>query len=79
VSVASGAPTGGTVSRPAYNTGDGFFVLNGKLYDANGTEFRIRGVDRCHYDSESAAGIANSGANTVRMFMYLTSSARPPT
>jgi mannan endo-1,4-beta-mannosidase len=73
VSVASGAPTGGTVSRPAYNTGDGFFVLNGKLYDANGTEFRIRGVDRCHYDSDSAAGIANSGANTVRMFMYYTS------
>jgi mannan endo-1,4-beta-mannosidase len=69
----TGAPTGGTVSRPSYNTGNGFFVLNGKLYDPNGNEFRIRGVNRDHFDSNSAAGIANSGANTVRMFIYHTS------
>jgi mannan endo-1,4-beta-mannosidase len=61
------------VSRPSYNTGNGFFVLNGKLYDANGSEFRIRGVDREHYDSNSAAGIAKSGANAVRVGFYLTS------
>jgi hypothetical protein len=73
VAVTSGAPTGGTVSRPSYNTGNGFFVLNGKLYDPNGNEFRIRGVDRLHYDSKSAAGIAKSGANTVRFAFYLTS------
>jgi Cellulase (glycosyl hydrolase family 5) len=73
VAVTSGAPTGGTVSRPSYNTGNGFFVLNGKLYDPNGNEFRIRGVDRLHYDSKSAAGIAKSGANTVRFALYLTS------
>jgi mannan endo-1,4-beta-mannosidase len=66
----TGAPTGGTVSRPSYNTGNGFFVLNGKLYDPNGNEFRIRGVNRDHYDSPSSAGIAKSGANTVRMFLY---------
>jgi mannan endo-1,4-beta-mannosidase len=54
------------VARPPYNTGNGFFVLNGKLYDANGYEFRIRGVNRVHWDSNSAAGIAKSGANTVR-------------
>jgi hypothetical protein len=59
----------GTAARPSYNTGDGFFVLNGKLYDANGKEFRMRGVDRNHYDSNSQAGIAKSGANTVRIFV----------
>jgi mannan endo-1,4-beta-mannosidase len=64
------APTGGQVQRPSYNTGDGFFVLNGKLYDANGNEFRIRGVNRCHFDSDSQPGISHSKANAVRMFMY---------
>jgi mannan endo-1,4-beta-mannosidase len=68
VSVTSGAPAGGTVARPSYNTGNGFFVLNGRLYDPNGNEFRMRGVDRNHYDSNSSAGIAKSGANTVRIF-----------
>jgi hypothetical protein len=63
----TGTPSG-TATRPPSNTGDGFFVLNGKLYDANGKEFRMRGVDRNHYDSNSQAGIAKSGANTVRMF-----------
>jgi len=62
--------TGGEVQRPSYNTGDGFFVLNGKLYDANGNEFRIRGVNRCHFDSNSQPGISHSKANAVRMFMY---------
>ena len=60
---------GGQVSRPSYNTGSGFFVYEGKLYDANGNEFRIRGVDRAHYDSDSQAGIAKSGANAVRLFV----------
>lgn len=67
------APTGFTVGvpRPAYNTGVGFFVLNGKLYDANGNEFRIRGVNRAHYDSwRSPASIVNAKANTVRLFLY---------
>lgn len=40
--------------------------MNGKLYDANGVEFRIRGVNRNHWDNGSAPGIANSGANAVR-------------
>jgi hypothetical protein len=61
--------SGGTATRPSYNTGNGFFVLGGKLYDANGKEFRMRGVDRNHYDSNSQAGIAKSGANTVRIFV----------
>jgi mannan endo-1,4-beta-mannosidase len=56
----------GAVTRPSYNTGNGFFVYNGTLYDPNGNPFRIRGVNRLHWDSNSAAGIAKSGANTVR-------------
>ncbi len=64
-----------TAQRPAYNTGNGFFVLNGKLYDANGNEFRIRGVNRTHWDSNSAQGIANSGANTVRWGIDFTRDA----
>jgi hypothetical protein len=66
----SGAPTDGQVQRPAYNTGNGFFVYDGKLYDPNGNEFRIRGVNRCHFDSNSQPGISNAHANAVRMFMY---------
>jgi Cellulase (glycosyl hydrolase family 5)/Putative Ig domain len=57
------------VARPSYNTGTGYFVYNGKLYDPNGNEFRFRGVDRNHYDSNSSAGIAKSGANAVRIFV----------
>jgi Cellulase (glycosyl hydrolase family 5) len=72
VAVATGAPTGGTVPRPSYNTGDGFFVLNGKLYDPNGNEFRMRGVNRNHWDSNARAGLALSGANAVRTFMDFT-------
>ncbi len=63
-------PSVGQVQRPSYNTGDGFFVYNGKLYDANGNEFRIRGVNRCHFDSDSQPGISRSKANAVRIFMY---------
>ena len=55
----------------------GFYVSGGKLYDPNGAEFRIRGVDRCHYDSDSQPGISNSGANAVRMFMYGLSVGAP--
>jgi hypothetical protein len=70
-------PTSTTpVTRPGYNNGNGFFVLNGKLYDANGMEFRIRGVNRAHWDSPHAAtGISNSGANTVRWNLDFTRTA----
>lgn len=53
------------VQRPSYNTGNGFFVLNNKLYDANGNEFRIRGVNKLHWDARSP-GIPKTRANTVR-------------
>jgi len=55
-----------TAARPAYNTGQGFFVANGALYDPSGHKFRIRGVNRVHWDIASS-GIAASGANTERI------------
>jgi hypothetical protein len=61
------------VARPSCNAGTGFFVLNGELYDANGNIFRIRGVDRPHYDSDPQPGLSKAKANTARMFMYETS------
>ena len=72
----SGAGTASNPTPPASAKG-GFFVSGGKLYDPNGAEFRIRGVDRCHYDSDSQPGISNSGANAVRMFMYGLSVGAP--
>jgi mannan endo-1,4-beta-mannosidase len=66
----------GTATRPSYNKGIGFFVLGGKLYDANGNEFRIRGVDKLHFDWDSGSqGIASSKANTVRWNIDFTRSA----
>jgi Cellulase (glycosyl hydrolase family 5) len=65
--------TGGT-PRPAYNTGVGFFTLNGKIYDANGNEFHIKGADTCHWDEawtncSSNCGLPNAKFNTNRMFL----------
>ena len=67
----AGGGDAGAVSRPSYNEGTGFFVLNGKLYDANGKEFRIRGVDKLHWDNGSP-GLAQSHANTVRWTIDFT-------
>lgn len=60
---AGGGGTGGSggVARPSYNTGKGFFTLDGKLYDANGVEFRIKGANRAHYD------IAPVGASVAKV------------
>jgi mannan endo-1,4-beta-mannosidase len=70
--------TSGThvVARPAGNTGTGFYVAGSKLYDSNGQEFRVRGVNRVHWDSpRSARGIPVSGANTERMVVDFTRAA----
>jgi hypothetical protein len=66
---------GGTAVRPEYNTGTGFFVRDGLLYDANGVEFRMRGVNRLHYDCNAevaAIGMANSRSSIVRWNIDLT-------
>jgi mannan endo-1,4-beta-mannosidase len=71
---AGGTLDGGRATRPSYNLGIGFFVANGKLYDANGVEFRIRGIDKLHWDNGSP-GLANSKANTVRWTIDFTQPA----
>src|SRR5262249_45443807 len=58
-------PSNGVAQRPSYNLGTGFFVSNGKLYDANGNEFRIRGVNKVHWDVMSL-GLSNANANATR-------------
>jgi hypothetical protein len=66
----------GTATRPSWNTGTGFFTYNGKIYDANGVEFKPMGMNACHQDQAWAGesltndGIRNSGANTMRVFQY---------
>jgi hypothetical protein len=60
-----GSGGGATVARPGYNTGTGFFVVGNKLYDPNGSEFRIRGVNKLHWDA-SSPGIPKTHANTER-------------
>src|SRR6185312_14665837 len=54
--------------RPAYNTGAGFFVLNGQLYDALGHLFHVRGTNQLHWDSGMPQYVPNTGANTVRLW-----------
>ncbi|MEV4478446.1 cellulase family glycosylhydrolase [Micromonospora coxensis] len=51
----------------------GFTVSGGKLYDANGTEFVMRGVNHAHtwypQQTSSFANIKALGANTVRVVL----------
>jgi len=54
------------VSWSKLNIQKGMYIHNGILYDSNGKEFRIRGVNHLHWDNNSTLGITNSGANTVR-------------
>lgn len=60
------------VARPSYNssTANGFFVLNGQLYDPNGAPFRLRGINRDHYTASPQPGMAKIGPNACRMFMF---------
>jgi len=63
-------PPPGQVQRPTYNTGTGFFVLGKTLYDANGYEFRIRGVNKTHYDAIQYDIVNRMGANAVRWVLW---------
>lgn len=67
----TGGSGGGSVARPSYNTGTGFFVVGNKLYDPNGNEFRIRGVNKLHWDA-SSPGIPKTHANTERWVIDFT-------
>jgi len=61
------------VSRPETNTGKGFFVLDGKLYDASGNEFIPIGANSGVYWQNEANGMKSfpdmkkAGANCVRI------------
>jgi mannan endo-1,4-beta-mannosidase len=56
-------------SHPA----DGFHIHNGRLHDANGNEFIMRGVNHAHTwftnQTSSFANIKNAGANAVRVVL----------
>ncbi|MFD1321040.1 cellulase family glycosylhydrolase [Micromonospora sonneratiae] len=58
---------------PAAYAATGFYVSGGRLYEANGAEFVMRGVSHAHtwYANRtgSFAGIKSLGANTVRVVL----------
>ncbi|WP_052444646.1 cellulase family glycosylhydrolase [Flammeovirga sp. OC4] len=65
-----------SVSRPEYNTSKGFFIKDGKLYDANGVEFIPRGVNNSHFWFDNRdrnwalnalSAIADYHSNSVRL------------
>jgi mannan endo-1,4-beta-mannosidase len=61
----------GPVARPSTNHGVGFFVRDGKLYDASGNEFRVRGVNKVHWDAASP-GLANANVPATRWTVDFT-------
>ncbi|MDO3700337.1 cellulase family glycosylhydrolase [Micromonospora sp. C28SCA-DRY-2] len=58
---------------PPAQAAAGFTVANGKLYDANGAEFVMRGVNHAHtwypQQTSSFANVKALGANTVRVVL----------
>lgn len=68
------------VPRPAWNTGEGFFVADGRVYDANGYEFVIRGFNNNHWWGIEANNLAavdqfpKTKANAVRAVMGINNS-----
>ena len=64
---ATAADTAGC-GRPTGNTGTGLYVACGRVSNPDGSEFRIRGVNRAHFDQDASAGIALAGANAARVF-----------
>ncbi|OKI19884.1 cellulase family glycosylhydrolase [Streptomyces sp. CB03911] len=63
----------GLTAGSAEAVASGIHVSNGRLYEANGNEFVMRGVNHAHawYPSRTAsiADIAAKGANTVRLVL----------
>jgi hypothetical protein len=64
-------------TRPAYNSsvGNGWYILNGKLYDSTNAEFRMRG---CNQENNGGGGTISNGiiksqANMVRWQIWHTS------
>ncbi len=69
------------VTRPTSNTGTGFFVLDGKLYDASGNEFIPIGANTAVFWQSEAMGmksfpdIKKAGSNCVRIISVTNNSA----
>lgn len=57
-----------TASRPAYNSGSGYFIVGTKLYDPNGNLFTLRGDNQLHYNSAAPTYLPNTFANSVRIW-----------
>ena len=84
----SPTPSPTSISRPNYNKSEGFFTLDGKLYDANGNEFIPRGINNLHiyYDDnndnnnqayDALDNIASFGFNSVRIVWEVDFLDRP--
>ncbi|WUC97836.1 cellulase family glycosylhydrolase [Streptomyces sp. NBC_00525] len=60
-------------ARAATTAGTGLHVSEGRLYEANGSEFVMRGVNHAHAwypeQTDAIADIAAKGANTVRVVL----------
>ncbi len=63
------------VEKPDHVKSTGFFTVNGKIYNPDGTEFIMRGLNQNHFwgqetfNLNSIEGIANTPANCVRVVM----------
>ncbi len=59
--------------QSAKSQANGFYISNGRLYDANGVEFVMRGVNHAHtwytHQTGSIADIKDAGANAVRVVL----------
>jgi hypothetical protein len=55
-------------ARPVANTGKGLYVACSRVNNPDGTEWRLRGVNRAHADQGAAAAISLAGANATRVF-----------
>ena len=69
------------VARPDYNSGKGFFILDGKLYDASGSEFIPIGANTAVFWQSESMGMKsfpdmkNAGANCARIVSVTNNSA----
>ena len=60
-----------TMMRPSYNTGSGYFVVNGQLYDPSGYLVNLRGFCNNHYDNGSTIpSISKAYGNAARIASY---------
>ncbi len=61
-----------TAARPAYNTGTGFYVVGTDIFDANGQQFVMRGLNHTTWWGNGANNLlaldqfSKTGANAVR-------------